>query len=268
MSESNCKSKTQKNIRDWHRFTLQFSAQDTRAEEWFLAQPNKGAYIKALILEDREKQEREGTTGPTVVTRSDRINADWDERLEQCKAFLQEHGRLPNYNETYQGVKLGRWLDIHIRKAEQKNDTVRLEKLRSIGALDGKWDKFFLLLADFVAEHGRLPNGDEQYRGMRLGSWLKRQKKLLSERSDTLTEAQRENLRRYVVYSDPWEEKYALLAEFAAEYGRLPRYQEEYRGQKLGRWLARQKTELNPTKHPYRLEKLLSIGAILPDKTK
>lgn len=35
------------------RFTFQFSLQDTEAREWFCKQSNKGAYLKALILQDK-----------------------------------------------------------------------------------------------------------------------------------------------------------------------------------------------------------------------
>lgn len=38
------------------RFTLQFSLHDTEAREWFEQQPEKGDYLKSLILRDKERQ--------------------------------------------------------------------------------------------------------------------------------------------------------------------------------------------------------------------
>lgn len=35
------------------RFTFQFSLRDTEALEWFEQQPDKGVYLKRLILEDK-----------------------------------------------------------------------------------------------------------------------------------------------------------------------------------------------------------------------
>ena len=35
------------------RFTFQLSLQDGEVREWFERQPNKGAYLKRLILEDK-----------------------------------------------------------------------------------------------------------------------------------------------------------------------------------------------------------------------
>ena len=39
------------------RFTLQFNIKDAEAREWFEKQPDKGAYLKKLILEDKAKQQ-------------------------------------------------------------------------------------------------------------------------------------------------------------------------------------------------------------------
>ena len=38
------------------RFTFQFSLKDTEAWEWFEAQPDKGKYLKELILADKQQQ--------------------------------------------------------------------------------------------------------------------------------------------------------------------------------------------------------------------
>lgn len=38
------------------RFTFQFSLKDTEALEWFEAQPDKGKYLKELILADKQQQ--------------------------------------------------------------------------------------------------------------------------------------------------------------------------------------------------------------------
>ena len=38
------------------RFTLQFSLKDTEVLEWFDKQPDKGKYLKELMLADKERQ--------------------------------------------------------------------------------------------------------------------------------------------------------------------------------------------------------------------
>lgn len=38
------------------KFTLQFSLVDTEAREWFEQQPDKGKYLKKLILNDKKEK--------------------------------------------------------------------------------------------------------------------------------------------------------------------------------------------------------------------
>lgn len=52
------------------RFTFQFSIHDTEAREWFEQQPEKGAYLKQLILEDKERT-REDLLRPPVKNKSE-----------------------------------------------------------------------------------------------------------------------------------------------------------------------------------------------------
>lgn len=40
------------------KFTLQFSLADTEAREWFEQQPDKGKYLKELILNDEKEKRR------------------------------------------------------------------------------------------------------------------------------------------------------------------------------------------------------------------
>ena len=52
------------------RFTFQFSLKDTEALEWFEAQPDKGKYLKELILTDKQQQlqkQQENETNETIL---------------------------------------------------------------------------------------------------------------------------------------------------------------------------------------------------------
>lgn len=40
------------------KFTLQFSLADTKDKEWFKQQPDKGKYLKELILNDKKEKRR------------------------------------------------------------------------------------------------------------------------------------------------------------------------------------------------------------------
>lgn len=245
-----------------NRFTFQFSLQDTEALEWFEAQPHKGAYLKALILADKARREQEGGDLP-LVTRDDRLDALWEERFALVEEFYREFGRFPNRNEHYRGTNLGRWLDGQKRKCKTNGDTERAEKLRAIGALDGRWDQFFRLTLAYSAEFGKLPESNTVYRGMKVGKWLETQVKQINV-TDHSEHA--EKLRAIGALSAKWDTQYALVEEFCAETGRLPGPWERYKDAPIGRWLDYQKRMLDPVAHPDRAQKLRLLG-IVPDKT-
>lgn len=49
----NCQENYRHRIR---RFTFQFSLKDIEVRQWFEAQPDKGKYLKALIMADKERE--------------------------------------------------------------------------------------------------------------------------------------------------------------------------------------------------------------------
>lgn len=254
--------KTQNGERSYAmRFTFQFSLQDTEAMEWFEAQPHKGAYLKALILADKANREETDCPLP-VLTQEARFEAEWNERFELLKEFCAEFGRLPQCKEEYRGIKLGRWLNVQQNKTVAPEHAEHTAKLKSIGALDSKWEQHYKLLKAFCNENGRLPKREEVFRDVRLGSWLDKQKKQLSF-ADCPEHA--EKLRELGVFDSVWDRKYALVKAFHAENGRLPYYGERYEGVQIGRWLNYQSKTLSPSVHPERAEKLKRLGVSLKE---
>lgn len=241
-----------------NRFTLQFSSSDKEAWEWFCAQQDKGAYIKALLLADKARQEQ-GDNAPEIVTRDDRLDAEWDRRLELCVAFAEEHGRLPMYNENYRGIKLGRWLDVHKKRCIEEDRQDREEKLRAIGAFDSKWERNFALLKAFREEKGRFPKPGETFRDVKLGQWLDRQRKQFTYEELT---PQLERLHAIGALMDGWDRRFAMALGFIKKHGRLPEYKDTYMGYKIGRWLHDQGKAIDPAHHPLRAQKLQSVGII------
>ena len=69
-----------------------------------------------------------------------------------------------------------------------------------------------------------------------------------------------EGFRPLNAHDAAWEKRYALVLEFLDRFGRLPFYYEEYRGVKLGRWLAEHVKR--DADRPDRMEKLACIGAL------
>ena len=135
----------------------------------------------------------------------------------------------------------------------------RMEKLARVGALD-KWERFFAALEAFCGRFGRLPGKDEFLGDLAVGAWLHRQRAAM--RRGELSEEQRERLARLGVVSSDWEKKFGLVVAFREEFGRLPKFEDTYRGVKVGRWLYAQRKALDPEKDVRRVALLRQLGAL------
>ena len=235
------------------KYILRFNLQDEAIEEWLASKPNKGEYLKQLILADKARRQAGEEIRP--------LNAHdtaWESRYALVLEFLDRFGRLPYYYEEYRGVKLGRWLKEHARlDGESRPD--RMEKLAQIGALD-KWERFFAALKAFQEKFARFPKKDEFLGDIPVGAWLQRQR--LAMRRGELPEEKKEKLLALGVTESDWEKKFELVVAFREEFGRLPKFEDTYRGVRIGRWLYAQRKTLDPVADEARIEKLRSIGAL------
>lgn len=239
-------------------FLLEFKPDETDLAKWLHDQPNKGAYLKALIAADRAFRESGDGVGFNLDVRS-HFDKQWDETFELVKAFWEAHGRLPAYNEQYKGVRIGRWLETRLRR--DKDNPSRMARLNSLN-VQNKWAQHYQLLQSFQATHGRLPKQTEKHEGFSLGTWLFRQRKLLeSADKNALTQEQRDKLACLCIGANDWDTNFLMLQAFKNEYGRLPLYAEVYRGVRIGRWLYDQRRLLDPEMHPEHVQKFQMIGA-------
>lgn len=149
---------------------------------------------------------------------------------------------------------------------------------------DEKWEQTFLMLQDFVKEHGRFPTARESYRGVSIGRWYIYQKQqALSPAYPTQKVDKLEKLKGFepvkpapartdspVYYevkpTNPkpranWQENYQILRQFISEYGRLPKARESYQGIRIGNWCAAQKQAVKKPDFPAdRRAKLEAVG--------
>lgn len=233
------------------QFTLRFNLQDEAIEAWLASQPDKAAYLKRLILADKARQ------GGVVTEAKNAHDSAWEERYALVLEFLDRFGRLPYYYEEFRGVKLGRWLEVHVKRDTDRPD--RMEKLSRIGALD-KWERFYNALKSFCEKFSRLPGREEYLGDVPVGAWLQRQR--LAMRRGVLPKDQKEKLLALGVSESDWEKKLALVVSFREEYGRLPKFTDTYCGLRIGRWLYLQRKVLATHPDPDRIAKLRSLGAI------
>ncbi len=241
------------------RFTFQFSHADTEAWEWLCLQPQRGAYLKALILADKG-QCTSGKQSAPLKTNGTLFDVKWHAQYELLQDFVAEHGRFPSSVESYRGVNIGRWLNEQKRKNIPSSRCAMLEKL---GALDGKWEQMYHLVAEFQKEFGRLPKKRDVYRDVRIGAWLTKQVK----QYDILDPAYAKKLETIGALQSKWERNYIILLRFIKQHGRLPKYLDCYDQAQIGRWLNYQCKTLDPLRFPDRAQKLCRLGATLEKGT-
>ena len=125
----------------------------------------------------------------------------WEESFELLKAYKEEHGHcVVPCRAEYRGFKLGSWVEKQRQRGKSgqlRNDRVAL--LNGIGFTwvahesPRPWDEWFELLKAYKEEHGhcRAPRSAE-YRGVKLGRWVDRQR--TSHKKGELSEAERTRL--------------------------------------------------------------------------
>jgi len=164
----------------------------------------------------------------------------WKENFELAKEFKEKYGRFPRNKEEYKGVKLGIWLVN--QKCRLTNRSLKMQMLQSIGfdfgnLYDKSWKKHIKLLKEFKEEYNRFPNQKEEYKGAKLGAWLRNQKTRLDD------ESKKEMLQSIGVnfnslHNKSWDEHIELLKEFKEEYNRFPYSNEIYHGVAIGVWVT------------------------------
>ena len=176
----------------------------------------------------------------------------WLENYDLLKEYIEEKGALPNKSTEYKGTKLGRWF-IHQKQADKAGNLSHSHKnlLRSIGVVlnvstrEKRWLKNYELLKEYISINGLLLREQTEYKGVKLGSWVRRQKRdyregnLLSDRETMLNSIGL----KLNVSTQPkrWLYNYELLKEYVTAEGVLPATKTEYKGIRLGRWLLYQK---------------------------
>ena len=105
------------------------------------------------------------------------------------------------------------------------------------------------LLKIFIKENKRVPKQLEVYRGEKIGRWLANQKvlycigKLSKNREKILKSINSEILiNQKVINGRHFKYMLSLLHDFILSEGRLPKTNEEYSDERLGKWLSNQKT--------------------------
>lgn len=179
----------------------------------------------------------------------------WNDKFFKLKQFVSENKRIPKTNESYDGFCLGQWYAKQVSRLNNGLLNSEQEKnFRSLGDISSTyseelWLKKFELLKAFIAENGRLPYTHEVYNGVKLYSWINKQKaclvnnKLDDFRLDKLKSLNIDLLsfsskKIDIEIPKNWLENYEDYKRFTFEKHRKPNRSKEEG--KLYRWRRRQ----------------------------
>jgi superfamily II DNA or RNA helicase len=168
----------------------------------------------------------------------------WDENFAALTLFFRTNGHT-NVTKT-NNKDLAAWCERQRRFPARLLDE-RKSKLLAIGfkfeAEHSPWDERLELLKQYKSDFGHCNvKQKERYKGVPLGLWVSQQrlnKNSLSSEQITSLEAVGF---AFDAIREVWNSRYALLKEYASEFGHANVKQTEvYRGVKLGVWLTQQR---------------------------
>ena len=215
---------------------------------------NLGQCVSSLrtrreVLSEERRQSLEELQGWTWNTRESR----WDFKFGLLKVYVEQIGNaeVPAGYETDMGDKLGRWVINQRRRKEalSKERRQSLEELQgwTWNTRESDWDFMFGLLKAFVTKkgHARVPRRCRTDDGSDLGRWVVHQREvqenLSMERRQALKELQGWT---WNTRESRWDFKFGLLKVYVEQNGNaeVPAGYETDMGDKLGRWVIKQRT--------------------------
>lgn len=192
----------------------------------------------------------------------------WEKNFNAAKNYYEKNGHLdvPSRFVTRDGLPLGEWLSS-LRTWESSGinpkylSAERKKQLESIGMiwskLDYYWEQNFSEALRYYRKNGDLivPSNFVTDNGVRLGSWIFRQRKLHSGscKGTPLTAEQTARLNSIGMVwepEDPWLMSFNLVKGYYKEHGNINISQSTVvNGVWLGKWIAEQKKRLKSGKH-------------------
>lgn len=166
----------------------------TNIGAWVMTQ--RSADRKGILSAERKQKLLEA--GFVFVL--DPQDAEWQNNYQLYTEFKCQFGEEPKIGETFKGINLGNWVN-HQRKSFKKGILTedRKQNLLKAGFVfdryESEWLNFYQYYIDFKKEFGHEPKDGEAYRGLKIGSWVSRQKQsfkkgtLSAERTQKLLEA-------------------------------------------------------------------------------
>lgn len=192
----------------------------------------------------------------------------WFNRYELIKEFKEKNGKLPTSSDNKSFVV---W--FHTQRTDYANDLLSDEKIKLLKELgvdlemtrnEKAWLSKYDYVCKFLNEKGALPQFEDTYNDIKIGSWLCEQRKLYKK--SMLSHDRQQKLEEIgVVFGEKTElifdNNLELLKEYLSIYGEFPNSSVKYKDFKIGLWCTRQRENFSKGKlKDFQIEKLKDIG--------
>lgn len=166
----------------------------------------------------------------------------WEDSLQELRAFVTSHGRLPRWSAADDEMRLRNWLNDQRRRADEAQ-RARLDEVCA------EWDEpaysfeaQFDALKAFHAANGRLPRASDKGEAKVLGRWLSGQRQTASPERRSALDAEFPGW--HVTLESQWDSTLSAYAAFLGNRGRHPRGQAagaDATEVSLSRWIQTQR---------------------------
>jgi len=236
----------------------------------------KQRHFKQHGVLDPHRETRLADLGITWRIRRARTTSTWEDMFALLQQYHRTNGDC-NVRQKHRqnGENLGMWLTIQRHaKRTGKLDPHRGERLENLGVTWDRvtaWEDVFVLLELYKAREGHcdVPHSHRED-GQNLGYWLRNQRQ--AKQNGKLDPIKQEKMEaigvvwriRRVRTTNTWDDMYAMLEEYHGRNGHCnvpDKHQQD--GEKLGKWLTRQRQSKRSHKlDPKREERLAKLGVV------
>ena len=107
---------------------------------------------------------------------------EWNKNCEILKEYVDNYNQLPKRSTVYKGRKIGNWMTK--QRQDKKKAKLSQEKIQALentphwlwDPYDEEWNKNCEILKEYVDNYNELPKRSTEYKGRKIGSWMKTQR--------------------------------------------------------------------------------------------
>lgn len=197
------------------------------------------------------------------------IDNVWQEKFEIAKQYYEEHGNLyvPENERYYGGFDFKSWVNKQKQMKNLVNPSKRMKKrMKQMEQLEinfntKEWDKVYNVVKRFYKEYGHINVAyNRKYRGVNIGNWIMRQRKLAQKERLSSEDKRRISLLndinmiwkydKHTCVNSKWMQEYDTVKDWLNMYynGKCPKKipNRKFRDLNVRKWI------LSQDRHKYR----------------